>query len=137
MTNNPDAEKFSAYSLKTIGENGARVEEVTLYGVIDDSRYIQADLDDKTVLISSAYEDKYGLKKGDVITLKEPYEDKYYGFKITGTYDYDGEDPCPYSDEIEVTQDPYDNDEDSAESEDEQEETTEDSDEDSEEDNEE
>ena len=90
LTNNPDAEKFSAYSLKTIGENGARVEEVTLYGVIDDSRYIQADFDDKTVLISSAYEDKYGLKKGDVITLKEPYEDKYYGFKITGTYDYDG-----------------------------------------------
>ena len=90
LTNNPDAEKFSAYSLKTIGENGARVEEVTLYGVIDKSRYIQADFDDKTVLISSAYEDKYGLKKGDVITLKEPYEDKYYGFKITGTYDYDG-----------------------------------------------
>ncbi|MBO6242091.1 MAG: ABC transporter permease [Butyrivibrio sp.] len=89
-TNNPDAEKFSAYSLKTIGENGARVEEVTLYGVIDDSRYIQTDFDEKTVLISSAYEDKYGLKKGDVITLKEPYEDKYYGFKITGTYDYDG-----------------------------------------------
>ena len=89
-TNNPDAEKFSAYSLKTIGEKGARVEDVTLYGVSDDSRYIGADFDDKTVLISSAYEDKYGLKAGDVITLKEPYEDKYYGFKITGTYDYDG-----------------------------------------------
>ena len=48
------------------------------------------DFDEKTVLISSAYADKYGLKKGAVITLKEPYEDKYYGFRVTGIYDYEG-----------------------------------------------
>ena len=89
-TNNKDAEKFSAYSLKTIGEGGSRVEDVTIYGVANNSSYIKADFDDKTVLISSAYADKYELVPGDVITLKEPYEDKYYGFKITGIYHYDG-----------------------------------------------
>ncbi|WP_022779404.1 ABC transporter permease [Butyrivibrio sp. AE3009] len=89
-TNNPDAEKFSAYGLKTTGEDGTRVEEVTLYGIADDSRYVDTKFNDKTVLISSAYADKYGLGKGDVITLKEPYEDKYYGFKVTGIYKYDG-----------------------------------------------
>ncbi|SHN48570.1 putative ABC transport system permease protein [Butyrivibrio hungatei DSM 14810] len=89
-TNNPDAEKFSAYSLKTTGEGGTRVEEVTLYGIQEDSRYIDAKFDEKMVLISSAYADKYGLGKGDVITLKEPYEDRYYGFKVSGIYDYDG-----------------------------------------------
>ncbi|WP_026492742.1 ABC transporter permease [Butyrivibrio sp. XPD2002] len=89
-TNNTTAEKFTAVSLKTIGEHGARIEDVTLYGIRDNSRFINADFDDKTVLVSSAYADKYGLKKGDVVTLKEPYEDKYYGFKVTGTYDYDG-----------------------------------------------
>ncbi|MBQ8031439.1 MAG: ABC transporter permease [Butyrivibrio sp.] len=89
-TNNPDAEKFSACSLKTIGEGGTRVEDVTLYGIQDNSRYIDAEFNDKTVLISSAYADKYGYGKDSVITLKEPYEDKYYGFKVTGTYDYDG-----------------------------------------------
>ena len=89
-TNNKDAEKFSACTLKTTGENGTRVEEVTLYGVQENSRYINASFNDKTVLVSSAYADKYGLKNGDVITLKEPYEDTYYGFKVTGTYDYDG-----------------------------------------------
>ncbi len=89
-TNNPDAEKFSAVSLKTTGEGGTRVEDVTLYGIKENSRYIDADFDDKTVLISSAYADKYGLGKGSVITLKEPYEDRYYGFKVTGVYDYDG-----------------------------------------------
>ena len=89
-TNNPDAEKFSAYSLKTTGEGGTRVEEVTLYGIQEDSRYIDAKFDEKMVLISSAYADKYGLGKGDVITLKEPYEDRYYGFKVSGIYDYNG-----------------------------------------------
>ena len=89
-TNNPDAEMLSAYSLKTIGESGNRVEDVALYGIHEDSRYIYAEFDEKTVLVSSSYADKYDLKKGDVITLKEPYEDKYYGFKITGIYDYDG-----------------------------------------------
>ncbi len=88
-SNNTSAEKFSAYSLKTTGEGGTRVEDVTIYGIRDDSRYIKAKFDEKTVLVSSAYADKYGLKKGDVITLKEPYEDKYYGFKVTGIYDYD------------------------------------------------
>ena len=89
-TNNPDAEKFSAVSLKTTGEGETRIEDVTLYGIKEDSRYIDAKFDEKTVLISSAYADKYGLKKGSVITLKEPYEDRYYGFKVTGVYDYDG-----------------------------------------------
>ncbi len=58
---------------------------------------------------------------------------------VTGTYDYDGEDPCPYTDETEeeteVTQDPYEED---RQNEDESEETTEEqenSDEDSENDN--
>lgn len=89
-TNNPTAEKFSAYGLKTTGEGGSRVEDVSLYGIKENSKFIHADFDDKTVLVSSAYADKYGLKEGDVITLKEPYEDKYYGFNVTGVYDYDG-----------------------------------------------
>ncbi len=89
-TSNRDAEKFSAVSLKTLGENGTRVEEITIYGIGDDSRYIDYDFDEKTVLVSSAYADKFGVETGDVITLKEPYEDKYYGFKVTGQYPYDG-----------------------------------------------
>jgi putative ABC transport system permease protein len=89
-TNNKSAEKFSAYSLKTTGEGGTRIEDVTLYGIEEDSRFVHADFDEKTVLVSSSYADKYNLKKGSVITLKEPYEDRYYGFKVSGIYDYDG-----------------------------------------------
>ena len=89
-TRNKDAEKFSAASLKTTGEGGARVEEITIYGIDENSRYIDYDFDEKTVLVSSAYADKFDIAGGDVITLKEPYEDKYYGFKVTGIYPYDG-----------------------------------------------
>ena len=89
-TSNRDAEKFTAVSLKTLGEGGSRSEEITIYGIADDSRYVDYDFNEKTVLVSSAFADKFETKKGDVITLKEPYEEKYYGFKVTGVYPYDG-----------------------------------------------
>ena len=60
-TDNPDAEKFSAYSLK-MQQNATRTEEVLLYGIEPDSQYIPLDLQPKDVYISSAYADKYLLQ---------------------------------------------------------------------------
>ena len=87
-TDNEDAEEFSAYSLNTL-PGKYKSEEVTLYGVHDDSKYIDADFSDG-VYISQAYADKFLLKPGDTITLKEKYEDDEYSFKIGGIYDYNG-----------------------------------------------
>ena len=87
-TGNKSAEKFSAYSLNTVSDK-VRSEEVALYGIEPDSRYIKADVKDG-VYISSAYADKYELSKGDTIQLKEKYEKKNYKFKVTGIYDYTG-----------------------------------------------
>ena len=87
-TDNEDAEEFSAYSLNTL-PGKYKSEEVTIYGVHDDSKYIDADFSDG-VYISQAYADKFLLKIGDSITLKEKYEDDEYTFKIGGIYDYDG-----------------------------------------------
>ena len=53
-----------------------------------DSRYIQADLSGDGVYISSAYADKFRIKEGDTITLKEKYEKDEYSFKVDGIYDY-------------------------------------------------
>lgn len=104
-TDNPDAEKFSAYSLKTTDKN-YKEEEILLYGLADNSRYLPIDfqetVSDKDVskkedasdatpaYISSAYADKYLLDIGDEITLKEAYEDDTYTFSIEGIYDYEG-----------------------------------------------
>ena len=104
-TDNPDAEKFSAYSLKTTDKE-YKEEEILLYGLADNSRYLPIDFqgtatnkdgstrtDSSTVTpvyISSAYADKYLLDIGDEITLKEAYEDDTYTFYIEGIYDYEG-----------------------------------------------
>lgn len=116
-TENPDAEKFSAYSLNTM-PGKYKSEEIILYGVENNSKYINikwkttdsksktnvenvknVDSTSKTnaqkksipeVYLSSGYAQKFSLKKGDTITLKEKYENKKYKFKVAGVYDYVG-----------------------------------------------
>ena len=72
-TDNKDAEKFSAYSLNTM-PGKYKSEEIVLYGVDPESQYIHADLSGDGVYISSAYADKFRIKEGDTIILKEKYE---------------------------------------------------------------
>lgn len=86
-TDNKDAEKFSVYSLNTMPDK-YKSEEITFYGVEPDSKYIHADLSGDGVYISSAYADKFRIKEGDTITLKEKYEKDEYSFKVDGIYDY-------------------------------------------------
>ncbi len=88
-TDNPDAEKFTAYTLKTLGE-GAKIEDVMIYGVVEDSQYIPIEASGNVVCISQAYADKFLLTGGDTITLKEPYEDTRYTFTVGGVYNYGG-----------------------------------------------
>ena len=112
-TDNEDAEEFSAYSLNTL-PGKYKSEEVLLYGIEPDSRYVTIDFnntkdkkdeavnkekaDNKNtanaekesaaVYISSAYADKFLLHVGDTITLTEKYEKEKYSFKIAGVYGY-------------------------------------------------
>ena len=89
-TDNEDAEAFSAYSLETLPSK-YKTDEVILYGIKPDSKYIDADLEDGDgVYISSAYAEKFLLKSGDSITLKEKYEKTKYTFKVKGIYKYSG-----------------------------------------------
>jgi len=84
-TENPDAEPFSAAELQ-ISEQ----DEAMLYGVRADSRYLPLDVPEGTVCLSSAYADKYRLKPGNTITLKEKYEDTVYTFTVGGVIEYNG-----------------------------------------------
>ncbi len=84
-----DAEEFSAYSLNTL-PGKYKSEEIVLYGVKENSRYIQADFSEG-VYISEAYAEKFRIDPGDtLITLKEKYEDDEYSFLVSGIYDYTG-----------------------------------------------
>ncbi|MDO4555768.1 MAG: ABC transporter permease [Lachnospiraceae bacterium] len=88
-TENEDAEKFSAYSLETTKEDW-KTEEILLYGVKKDSKFVPIETKGSEVYVSTAYADKYGLTKGSEITLKEPYEDTTYTFEVKGTFYYPG-----------------------------------------------
>lgn len=81
------AEKYCFYSLSTI-EGKLKSEAVSVYGVIPNSEYIKLDLDDESVYISSAFSQKYGIEKGETVTLKEEYGEKKYNFSVKGIYDY-------------------------------------------------
>lgn len=83
-----DAEKYCVESLKTLP--GKYMEdEITLYGIKENSNYIKADIPAGEVLVSNGYWEKFGIKKGDKITLKDPYSKKKYTFKVAGYYTYD------------------------------------------------
>lgn len=86
-TENEDAETYTAYSLKTL-ETRNFVETVSIYGVEDDSQYINISFKENDIYVSSAYSDKYDVAVGDTITLKEEFSDKEYDFKVIGIYDY-------------------------------------------------
>ncbi len=85
-TENEDAEKFSAYSL--VYQTDSQEEDITMYGIETDSRYIDLDVSEGQVYISSAFADKFGIKEGDTICLKENYEDDTYTFQVDGIYHY-------------------------------------------------
>ena len=88
-TDNEDAEKFSAYTLQTMDEK-IPSEEIILYGLSEESKYVDVDLTGNNVILSSGFAQKYGIDLGEELTLKEKYEGTEYSFLITGIYDYDG-----------------------------------------------
>ena len=85
-TDTPGAEKYSVASLKTVDDK-RKSEDVTVYGVVPDSAYLDLNFDGG-VVISNAYAEKFGLSAGDTLRVKEAYGDKEYSFPIKGVHYY-------------------------------------------------
>lgn len=88
-TGNKDAEKFDMTSL--LKKSDALDEEVTIYGIADNSSYVKINdfdsLKKNEVYISDSFSQKYGLNEGDEVKLDAQYEKKTYTFKVKGIYD--------------------------------------------------
>ena len=88
-TDNQDVEEFCMKALKKTGDE--LDEEVSIYGIRDNSRYIQienlSELEENEVYLSRPFSEKYNLKVGDTIKLDEKYEHKQYQFKVSGIYE--------------------------------------------------
>lgn len=87
-TQNPTAEKFSVHSLRTL-ESMGRQEDIIIYGIDENSKYVNVDKED-FIAVSKSMAEKFEIKIGDTVTLKEKYEDTSYSFKITAIMDYEG-----------------------------------------------
>lgn len=57
---------------------------LNIIGGIDDAASLKSD----EVYVTYGYAEKFQIKKGDKITLKEKYEDKEYEFTVKGMYNY-------------------------------------------------
>ncbi len=99
-TSEPTAEMFSSTGLlypkdmtgtmQGFGSGGD--EGVTVYGIVDDSAYVDIDseMPDGSIYISSSMASKFDLSAGDTITLHEEYANKTYEFTVAGIIEYDG-----------------------------------------------
>ena len=91
-TNVQGAERFSINSLER--KSDTYNEEVAIYGISENSAYVGLASDYYTnsgnadVYISEAFAEKYGVKKGDTITLSEKYENKDYVWNVYDIFDY-------------------------------------------------
>ena len=86
-TENSKAEKAAITSLETY-KSKFKQEDVSIYGVEPDSRFIKLAAHGDKVTISTAYNHKFGYEVGDVITLQEKYTGKKYKFTVGGFFDY-------------------------------------------------
>lgn len=89
-TDTEGAEKYAAAELEMKRDNGIN-DEFTIYGLKNNSEYFGIDFKDlkeNEVYLSDAAMEKYRLKVGDEITLKEKYEDKEYTYRVAGKYIY-------------------------------------------------
>lgn len=82
QTETEGAERYSVTALQNDSE-----EEITVYGVAEDSAYVE-NIRSNQVLLSDGYMDKYGIQIGDTVTLHEKYGDQSYTFTVSGSYHY-------------------------------------------------
>lgn len=82
------AEKYCVGSLDSCFE-GYLKDEITVYGIEENSQYITAEIPEDEVLVSNSMMAKFGIKVGDKLTLVTPVTGVEYEFTVGGEYTYD------------------------------------------------
>ena len=76
------AEKYGVYTLKIDRPGDAGQEEISLYGVEDNSRYFSENVSDGRIVAGFGLADKLGLTVGTAYDLYDEYTDKVYSLQI-------------------------------------------------------
>ena len=81
------AEKFSAASFEVPHVVTDSSEEITVYGIEQDSRYwSEVDVSGDAVVVGSGLADKCRIKPGDTVTLTDKYTNKTYELTATSVW---------------------------------------------------
>lgn len=83
-----DAEKYALSTLETTRKD-YKTDEISVYGISPDSRYVKDAIPSGKVLLSNGFMDKYNVKVGDTVSLYDKYADKNYTFSVAGEYPYE------------------------------------------------
>ncbi len=86
-TETEGAEKYGMYSL-SLHMEGYMDDSVIIYGIQEDSNYLDFDFSNHQIYFSNGLADKYGIKEGETISLSEEYVDKSYDFDLTKEVEY-------------------------------------------------
>lgn len=84
---NEQAEHYCVTTLK-MQDDYYDEEDINVYGLVEDGAYYDMELPEEGVVITSDMAEKYGLKEGDIIVLKEDYGDELYAFKVSDILHY-------------------------------------------------
>lgn len=87
-TSNASAEKYCMTSMDSDYE-GYLTDEIGIYGIEENSKYILTDIPKGTVLVSNGMADKFNINSGDVIRLIDSVTGKEKQFTVGGEYKYD------------------------------------------------
>ena len=83
------AEKYAVESFDYT-KQGYLTDSVSVYGISGESKYIDAEIPQGKVLVSTGMNVKFGLGEGDEIKLDEKYKrDSSYTLEIAGVYSYE------------------------------------------------
>ena len=83
-----DAEKYALAALETTKKD-YKTDEISVFGIVRDSRYVKDAIPSGKVLLSNGFMDKYKVKAGDTVSLYDKYADKNYTFTVAGEYPYE------------------------------------------------
>ena len=91
QTETKGAEKYCITALETMGDSFYKKENLSVYGIRPSSAYFSFSFpqgEPGSVLLSEETAEKYKLKVGDSLTLKEPYGEEIYTFTVGGLCHY-------------------------------------------------
>ncbi len=87
-TSNSSAEKYMITSLKYIHDSKSEGENINVYGIDADSKYLDLDFSGGRIYVTDSFKEKYGIETGDTLKLKELYGDGVYDLKISDMNHY-------------------------------------------------